>query len=109
MCQDDNVPYLRYDTPLSIVHQSSEQKNKGKKLIPRLLICLWTRPLFLDYKFAPATDLAPQETKAWRMQLIQDEITSNNPFWSARWMAVFGVAPKLDESLLKVPWIKCER
>ncbi|KAG0036126.1 hypothetical protein BGZ82_004675 [Podila clonocystis] len=60
------------------------------------------------YKFAPATDLAPQETKAWRMQLIQDEITSNNPFWSARWMAVFGVAPKLDESLLKVPWIKCE-
>ncbi|KAF8927026.1 hypothetical protein BGZ52_004934 [Haplosporangium bisporale] len=61
------------------------------------------------YKFAPATDLAPQETKAWRMQLIQDEVTSNNPFWSARWMAVFGVAPKLDESLLKVPWIKCER
>ncbi|KAG0337619.1 hypothetical protein BG000_005207 [Podila horticola] len=61
------------------------------------------------YKFAPATDLIPQETKAWRMQLIQDEVTSNNPFWSARWMAVFGVAPKLDESLLKVPWIKCER
>ncbi|KAF9294881.1 hypothetical protein BGZ74_011063 [Mortierella antarctica] len=60
------------------------------------------------YKFAPATDLTPQETKAWRMQLVQDEITSNNPFWSARWMAVFGVAPKLDESLLKVPWIKCE-
>ncbi|KAG0090275.1 hypothetical protein BGZ92_003289 [Podila epicladia] len=61
------------------------------------------------YKFAPATDLTPQETKAWRMQLVQDEITSSNPFWSARWMAVFGVAPKLDESLLKVPWIKCER
>lgn len=65
--------------------------------------------VFLDYKFAPATDLTPQETKAWRMQLVQDDITSNNPFWSARWMAVFGVAPKLDESLLKVPWIKCER
>lgn len=86
------------------------------KLIFRLIFwydfdILWTmdKPLFLDYKFAPATDLTPQETKAWRMQLIQDEITSNNPFWSARWMAVFGVAPKLDESLLKVPWIKCER
>ncbi|KAF9414024.1 hypothetical protein BGZ94_000543, partial [Podila epigama] len=62
-----------------------------------------------NYKFAPATGLTPQETKTWRTQLIQDEITSNNPFWAARWMCVFGVAPKLDESLLKVPWIKCER
>ncbi|KFH74170.1 hypothetical protein MVEG_01383 [Podila verticillata NRRL 6337] len=62
-----------------------------------------------NYKFAPATALTPQETRVWRQNLIQDEIASNNPFWTARWMAVFGVAPKLDDSLLKVPWIKCER
>lgn len=63
----------------------------------------------VDYKFAPATALTPQETRIWRQNLIQDEIASNNPFWTARWMTVFGVAPKLDDSLLKVPWIKCER
>ncbi|KAF9391091.1 Tetratricopeptide repeat protein 14 [Podila verticillata] len=62
-----------------------------------------------SYKFAPATALTPQETRIWRQNLIQDEIASNNPFWTTRWMAVFGVAPKLDDSLLKVPWIKCER
>ncbi|KAG0216825.1 hypothetical protein BGX33_012045 [Mortierella sp. NVP41] len=62
-----------------------------------------------NYKFAPATALAPQETKIWRTNLMQDEIASNNPFWTARWMRVFGTAPRLDDSLLKVPWIKCER
>ncbi|KAG0340922.1 hypothetical protein BG000_010726 [Podila horticola] len=62
-----------------------------------------------NYKFAPATALTPQETRIWRQNLMQDEIASNNPFWTARWMRVFGVAPKLDDSLLKVPWIKCER
>ncbi|KAG0348561.1 hypothetical protein BG004_004806 [Podila humilis] len=62
-----------------------------------------------QFKFAPATELTMQETKMWRMQLIQDEISCNNPFWTARWMTVFGVAPRLDESLLKVPWIKCDR
>lgn len=40
---------------------------------------------------------------------MQDEVASNNPFWTARWMRVFGTAPRLDDSLLKVPWIKCER
>jgi len=40
---------------------------------------------------------------------MQDEIASNNPFWVPRWMKVFGIAPKLDDSLLKVPHIKCER
>ncbi|KAG0302330.1 hypothetical protein BGZ97_002397 [Linnemannia gamsii] len=62
-----------------------------------------------NYKFAPATALTPQETKIWRTNLVQDEIASNNPFWTARWMRVFGTAPRLDDSLLKVPWIKCER
>ncbi|KAG0349119.1 hypothetical protein BG005_011164 [Podila minutissima] len=62
-----------------------------------------------NYKFAPATALTPQETRIWRQNLMQDEIASNNPFWTARWMRVFGVAPKLDDSLLKVPWVKCER
>ncbi|KAF9912140.1 hypothetical protein EC991_000550 [Linnemannia zychae] len=62
-----------------------------------------------NYKFAPATALTPQETKFWRTNLMQDEIASNNPFWTARWMRVFGISPKLDDSLLKVPWIKCER
>ncbi|KAG0033945.1 hypothetical protein BGZ81_006765 [Podila clonocystis] len=62
-----------------------------------------------NYKFAPATALTVQETRIWRQNLMQDEIASNNPFWTARWMRVFGVAPKLDDSLLKVPWIKCER
>ncbi|KAF8939752.1 hypothetical protein BGZ58_008840 [Dissophora ornata] len=62
-----------------------------------------------NYKFAPATSLTQQETRMWRNNLMQDEIASNNPFWTARWMRVFGIAPKLDDSLLKVPWIKCER
>ncbi|KAG0043499.1 hypothetical protein BGZ83_011338 [Gryganskiella cystojenkinii] len=63
-----------------------------------------------NYKFAPATALGQQETKQWRYNLIQDEIhANNNPFWASRWMRVFGTAPKLDDSLLKVPWIKCER
>ncbi|KAG0063515.1 hypothetical protein BGZ89_009817, partial [Linnemannia elongata] len=62
-----------------------------------------------NYKFAPAMALTPQETKIWRTNLMQDEVASNNPFWTARWMRVFGTAPRLDDSLLKVPWIKCER
>ncbi|KAG0293452.1 hypothetical protein BGZ98_002156 [Dissophora globulifera] len=62
-----------------------------------------------NYKFAPATSLTQQETRLWRNNLIQDEVASNNPFWTARWMRVFGMAPRLDDSLLKVPWIKCER
>ncbi|KAF9290433.1 hypothetical protein BGZ68_007061 [Mortierella alpina] len=62
-----------------------------------------------NYKFAPATALTQQETRLWRNNLMQDEIASNNPFWTARWMRVFGIAPRLDDSLLKVPGIKCER
>ncbi|KAG0089367.1 hypothetical protein BGZ92_004846, partial [Podila epicladia] len=54
-----------------------------------------------NYKFAPATALPPHETRIWRQNLMQDEIASNSPFWTARWMRVFGVAPKLDDSLLK--------
>ncbi|KAG0346148.1 Tetratricopeptide repeat protein 14 [Podila humilis] len=62
-----------------------------------------------NYKFPQATGLTAQETKLWRQNLMQDETASNNPFWTARWMRVFRVAPRLDDSLLKVPYVKCER
>jgi len=76
----------------------------------QLCFVFFLRTIFPDYKFAPATGLSQQETKQSRYNLLQDEIhANNNPFWTARWMRVFGIAPRLDDSLLKVPWVKCER
>ncbi|KAF9349904.1 hypothetical protein BGX34_001503 [Mortierella sp. NVP85] len=83
----------------------SEKYNRKIKYIVRAT----SAPGRQHYRLPQATSLTPQEIKLWRQNLMQDEIASNNPFWVPRWMKVFGIAPKLDDSLLKVPHIKCER
>ncbi|KAF9945133.1 hypothetical protein BGZ72_001624, partial [Mortierella alpina] len=102
------LPPTNIDPALEGVVKSFMRSEKyGRKI--KNLVRATSVPGRQNYKFAPATALTQQETRLWRNNLMQDEIASNNPFWTARWMRVFGIAPKLDDSLLKVPWIKCER
>ncbi|KAG9327739.1 hypothetical protein KVV02_000185 [Mortierella alpina] len=102
------LPPTNIDPALEGVVKSFMRSEKyGRKI--KNLVRATSVPGRQNYKFAPATALTQQETRLWRNNLMQDEIVSNNPFWTARWMRVFGIAPRLDDSLLKVPWIKCER
>ncbi|KAF9944560.1 hypothetical protein BGZ70_004521, partial [Mortierella alpina] len=99
------LPPTNIDPALESVVKSFMRSEKyGRKI--KNLVRATSVPGRQNYKFAPATALTQQETRLWRNNLMQDEIASNNPFWTARWMRVFGIAPKLDDSLLKVPWIK---
>ncbi|KAI1310801.1 hypothetical protein EDD11_003647 [Mortierella claussenii] len=101
-------PLSNIDSALEGVVKSFMRSEKYARKI-KYIVRATSVPGRQNYKFAPATSLTQQEMRLWRTNLMQDEVASNNPFWTARWMRVFGIAPRLDDSLLKVPWIKCER
>ncbi|KAG0214780.1 hypothetical protein BGX28_001415 [Mortierella sp. GBA30] len=106
--QQHVLPPTNIDPALEGVVKNFMRSEKYARKI-KYLVRATSVPGRQNYKFAPATALTHPEMRMWRNNLIQDEIASNNPFWTTRWMRVFGIAPKLDDSLLKVPWIKCER